>query len=67
MELKKLDGYRGFNRLYSDRAYNLLKRIEEQVNDKFALEEIQELVELCYLEGYHDGFHFADWLNYKTY
>lgn len=67
MELKKLGDYRGFNKLYSDRADNLLKDIEERVSDKFALEYIEQLAQLCYLEGIQDGYHFADWLHYKTY
>lgn len=67
MEFKRLENYRGFNKTYSDRIDILMRDIEERVTDKFALEYIQQLAEVCYLEGHKDGYHLADWLHYKTY
>lgn len=67
MEIRKLEKrYRGLYRTWSPPVNQLIKDIEERVSDKIALECIQQLAEVCYLEGHIDGYRMADWLNAKT-
>lgn len=67
MEIRKLEKrFRGLYRTWSPTVDKLTKEIEERVTDRIALEDIQQLAELCYLEGHKDGYHMADWLNVKT-
>lgn len=67
MEIRKLEKrYNGLYKMWSSKADSLIKDIEERVTDAIALEAIQQLAELCYLEGHSDGYRMADWINAQT-
>ena len=65
MRLRKLEAYDEFKTLYPDTAVYYVKQIEDKV-DELTLEYVLLLAEICYKEGYKDGYRFADWLHEKT-
>ena len=65
MNIRKLEAYDEFVTPHTNAAHHLISEIEEQT-DKFTLEHVVQLAELCYKEGYKDGYRFADWLHEQT-
>lgn len=50
---------------YPERVTTLCTILEEKL-DHVSLEYVKELSEVCYKEGFKDGYRFSDWLNEKT-
>ena len=65
MEIRKLEAADLLLKPYPARVEALAAEISRKFS-KIEAEEICELAELCYLEGYKDGYRFADWLQEKT-
>ena len=65
MNIRKLEAYEEFVNPHTDTVYYFIGKIKEQA-DEFTLEYVKQLAELCYKEGYKDGYRFCDWLHEKT-
>lgn len=50
---------------YPGRVETLCTILEEKL-DHVSLEYVKELSEVCYKEGFKDGYRFADWINERT-
>lgn len=50
---------------YPERVEKLCTILEEKL-DHVTLEYVKELAEVCYKEGYKDGYRFSDWLHERT-
>lgn len=65
MKLRKLEEYEERAALYPKRIDDTCKLLSEKIDDA-SLEIARELAEMCYKEGYKDGYRFADWLHERT-
>ena len=50
---------------YPGRVETLCTILEEKL-DHVSLEYVKELSEVCYKDGFKDGYRFADWINERT-
>lgn len=65
MNINKLEAYEEFENDYPEKVQHLIGKIEDRV-DNVTAEYIAQLAELCYKEGYKDGYRFSDWLHENT-
>ena len=62
MDIRKLEEADLLLKPYTERVKELAEEISGKVG-KIEAERVKELAELCYKEGYMDGYRFADWLH----
>ena len=65
MNIRKLEAFEEFENRYPDKVQYYANLIAEKV-DVMTIDYIKLLTELCYKEGYKDGYRFCDWLHENT-
>ena len=64
-ELKKLEDYGMYIQNYSNRIYETYDLICEKA-DPLMQEDVRDLAEMTYREGFMDGMKFYSWLTERT-
>ena len=64
-ELKKLEDYGMYIQNYSNRIYEAYDLICEKA-DYLMQEDVRDLAEMTYREGFMDGMKFCSWLTERT-